>query len=170
MKRRTLLVGGAAVFLGAGGATTALGIGPLARSTECEYRYRCDAPIVYERDDLRLEVATRDVRMGETATFDLWNTSSERVHLGCGNPWALQTYREGKWRHVTWTAGRYVQLCLTMLTPGAHDRLEIPLSTEGLTEVTAKDRLAVPLEPGRYRLILVGPDPHLATDFDVRPG
>lgn len=170
MRRRTLLAGGALSLLGVAGIGTVYGFDPLGGDENCEYQYRCDGEIVYEHEDLDLHTKTPSVRRGEAARFDLRNRSEEPIPVGCNLPWALQTESEDRWRHVTWTAGRYYDLCFQAIRGGDRLRIRIPMSTTDLEADRDVADLAVSLEPGRYRLVLVGTEPHLAADFEMRPG
>lgn len=167
MRRRTCLTGTASAAAVAGGVVGAvLGFdAPTASEPEPDYDYRDDARVVYDHDSLELRVRPETVRLGETAAFAVTNTDDSPQNLGCNNPWAIQRYSDGEWRHVAWTGKRYFQLCLTMLSPGGTHVERVTLSEPDLERRTNDVRTE--LRPGRYRLLVLGPSPFLAADFGV---
>ncbi len=158
VKRRT--------YLGSAGAGVAALAGYTARGTSqrgSQPEYHGETAVVYDHDDLDLRLRQEAVRLGETAEFEITNTGSSEIVLGCNNPWAVQTYSDGDWRHVFWTRDRYYQLCATILEPG---RTVVERVT--LTESELEDDVGADLRPGRHRFLLLGPSPFVAVDFDVR--
>jgi len=165
VKRRTLIrVGGLGV---AGVATTgaAFGVEPFG-SDDSRPEYLGREPVVYERDDLRLEMLRGIVRRGETVTFELTNTGESWITLGCGNPWALQKRAAGGWRHVAWTGERYYQLCLSGIEPGETVTEHVPMSKSELDSEFGP--IAADLSTGEYRFVLIGTEPYPAVDFCLR--
>lgn len=169
VSRREALRGGAAAILGAGTVTAylALGDGPLADSRPA---YLNRHPVVYERDDLRVRPVGDAARLEGSVDFAVTNTGEESVYLGCHVPWALQAREDGHWHHVTWTPGRFYNMCLTTLESGETTTVTVPLSEGDVTrDDSGIDDLARPLEPGTYRLLLVATRPYLAVNFQVLP-
>lgn len=169
LSRREALRGGAAAVLGTGtvAAYLALGDGPLAESRPA---YLDRQPVVYERDDLRVRPVGEAARLGGSAAFAVTNTDEETVGLGCHVPWALQALDDGHWHHVTWTPGRFYSMCLTALEPGGRTSVTVPLSEAVIASDDRRiDDIARSLEPGTYRLVILGTRPYLAVNFQVLP-
>jgi hypothetical protein len=160
MRRRSYL------GLLAASATTVSGCGYLGwTATDDQPAYLGESTIVTERDALVLEIEPSPGRLGESVALTVRNTGTTDVTLGCNNPWALQRRVDGGWRHLTWTAGRFYNLCLTGLPPGESLGERFTLSESGLPD--AASDLQRELAPGQYRLLLVGTEPYLATEFRV---
>lgn len=162
MKRRTLL---AAVGTGAVSLSGCTALGKSADKSRPGYLGQ--EPIVYYRDDLTLSIKDQPVRPGDTVEFEATNTGDSAVSLGCHNPWALQYQTDDGWQHVTWTGGRFYLLCLSRLSPGESVTEEVPLSEEKMAAQEEISTVQRPLRPGAYRLILVGPTPYLALQFNI---
>ena len=160
MKRRA--------FLGSVSASaTALAGCPTIRApqNESEVAYQIGHAVTYDHEVLDLRPLQEEVHLGETIAFEVTNTSDSKTGLGCHNPWAIQRHSEDEWRHVTWTADRYHQMCLLLLPPGDSVEAEVTLSESAL-EAQASD-VRSELEPGTYRFLLLGSSPNLAVDFEV---
>jgi len=127
--------------------------------------YLGQEPIVYEHDAVKIEGITDTVRIGDEIDVRVTNQGESPITLGCNNPWALQRYENGQWRHVAWTGDRYYNLCLTRLPPGETHREPIALTETGLGLQGDDDNTS--LTEGRYRLILIGPSPYVAQRFHV---
>lgn len=161
MKRRGYLAS-----LGAGAAAltgcTALGV----TANEPQADYRGDAAVVYDHDSLELRLHEGPVHLGDEVELEVSNTGDSAIVLGCQNPWALQQYADGDWHHVTWTGDRYYYMCATELAAGDSLTEEITLSESAFERDPDEDN--VELHTGRHRLLLLGPSPFVALDFDVR--
>jgi len=163
MNRRTYLASLVTGSGALGGGIALADLGP-----DPEFAYRDGERVVSERDDLRLRVLSDSVRLGDSVAFEVTNTGDSQVILGCRNPWALQRRAEGEWRHVTWTARRHYQMCASELSPGDSLTTRLELTEEALEESAAE--VHADLRPGRYRFLLVGTAPYLATEFRVLDG
>jgi hypothetical protein len=163
MNRRTYL---AALVAGSGALGGGIALADLR--PDPEFAYREDDRVVSERDDLRLRALSDPVRLGDSVAFEVTNTGNSQVVLGCQNPWALQRRVEGEWRHVTWTARRFYQMCASELSPGDSLTTRLELTEEALEESAAE--VHADLRPGKYRFLLVGTSPSLATEFQVLDG
>lgn len=160
MKRRTYLaVVGSSVTALAGCTAT----NPL--QTQPRPDYYGEQEIVYDHPSMTLTLLEEEVHLGDRITFRINNTGETTISLGCSNPWALQRQHDGDWTHITWTAAKYYQLCLTTLTPTETINHELVFSKSGLEKYATE--LAQPLRPGTYRFILLGPTPFVATQFRV---
>lgn len=169
LSRREMIRGGVFTILGGGAVATTLAAGRVNLG-ESWPAYHRRAPVVYERDDLRVQAVGAPVRLGESITFEIANiVTRESVSLGCHNPWALQAYEDRKWHHVTWTEGRYYLACLSVLQPGGTTTATVPLSEAAITDGRTLSDPARELTPGTYRLVLLGPNPYLAVNFQVLP-
>jgi len=83
--------------------------------------YEKQLPIRGQNESLSIESNLQSVSYGEEITFKIQNTSdTERVNLGCNINWAIQRKdeHEGGWKHVTWTNGRFHDMCATSIFPG----------------------------------------------------
>ena len=121
---------------------------------------------VGERPELSFRVSPDPVTLEETLTYEVTNGGDEAVTLGCNVPWDLQRADGGDWERVAWTGGRYYQLCAFQLQPGGTHEESITLTEAALVEQTSGGESA--LEPGRYRLVLVGPPgPKPAVEFEL---
>lgn len=130
--RRRAIRGGVATLLGVGAVGTSFAAGRVHLG-EPPPPYHGRAPVVYERDDLRVQAVRDPVRLGESVSFEVTNTGAEGpVALGCNVHWALQAYEDGGWHHVTWTAGRYYAMCFTGLEAGDTTTVTVPLSEAAL--------------------------------------
>lgn len=162
MRRRAYLVSLAV------GTSALTGCAALGNSSDEERpAYLGKEPIVYNHDTLELRLRQEVVQLGDTIEIEVTNTGAEVTALGCHNPWALQTYADGTWRHVTWTGDRYYQTCLTRLGPGDSRVEELTLSGPELEDQASEvDREP---RPGRYRFILIGigTSSYPALEFDV---
>jgi len=169
LSRRKAIKGGTITLLGGGAVAASFAAGRVNLG-ESWPEYHGQAPLTYERDDLRMEAGQDPVRLGESTTFEITNTSDDGIVLGCHNPWALQAYEDGSWHHVTWTEGRYYQACATLLDPGATTTATVPLSEDAMSEERSPvNEPARALTPGTYRLVLLGSNPYLAVNFQVLP-
>lgn len=170
LSRREVIRGGVFAILGGGAVASTFAVGRVSLGASWP-AYHGRAPVVYERDDLGVQAVEDPVRLGESITFEVTNTATtESVGLGCHNPWALQAYEDGSWHHVTWTEGRYYWACATILQPGGTTTATVPLSEAAITD--GRETLSDPareLTPGTYRLVLLGPNPYLAVNFQVLP-
>lgn len=162
MNRRAYLAGITTSALSVSGCTA-----PGNSSSEDVSRpdYWDDADVVYDHDDLVIEPSRDSVRLGNAIEFEVANTGTSGVPLGCNNPWAIQAAVDGGWRHVTWTAGRYYTLCLTSLVSGESKTVAVTMSEPELERHAAE--FQADLDPGRYRFVLLGPRPFLAREFTV---
>lgn len=161
MRRRRYLASVAA------GATGLAGWAALGTSGgEDKPGYRGGRGVVTEHPDLEVTLRGETAFLGETVAFDITNAGDSAAGLGCHNPWALQRRTGDGWAHVAWTAGRYHLLCLTTLPPGESLVERLTLSAAGLEDQGVEVR--TPPTAGRYRFLLLGPAPYLATEFDVR--
>lgn len=126
--------------------------------------YRGEEEVVYDHDDLTIRLRQETVSLGDTAEFEVTNTGSSAVVLGCKNPWAIQQQSDDGWRHVAWTGERYYQMCATKL--GADESLveEVTLSESAFDR---GDETHVGLRPGEHRFLLLGSSPFVALDFDI---
>lgn len=167
--RRAVVTGVGAAVLGGATVVTAFGAGRVTLG-DPPPEYHGRAPVVYERDDLRVLPVDDPARIGESITFEITNTATaEAVTLGCHVPWALQAYEDGDWRHVSWTEGRYYQACATVIEPGVTTTVTVPLSAEAIADEAVSSGPATDLTPGTYRLVLLGTDPYLAVNFQALP-
>lgn len=173
MKRRELIGAGTLTIVGGSAVGTALGVGPLASNETTEPdqpEYLGREPVVYDRDDLQLRALHDSVRRGETNTFEIKHTgSSEAINLGCNIHWALQVYQDEQWKHVTWTGGRYYDLCYTAISAGQTVTETVPLSRSDLAENSDISEVVIDLTPGKYRFVLLGSPPYLAVNFNLFP-
>lgn len=171
MHRRTLLGGGAALLLGGGTVGAALGVGPFDSDDGTGPDY-LGSTVVYEREDLLLSARPDPVELGDDVTFEMEHTGdSGTVSLGCNVTWALQADESGEWTHVTWTGGRYYDLCATQLRPGETATETVSLSVTALEANPDVSEVAVEdFSPGTYRFVLVDGrgSPYLAVNFRVR--
>lgn len=160
MKRRTYL---AAVSTSAAALAgyTALG----APQNESQADYQGEQKVVYEHGDLNLRLRQEDVHLGDTVEFEVTNAGNSMTVLGCGNPWAIQQYSDGKWQHVTWTGDRYYDMCATGLSPGDSLVEDITLSESEFERGPDEDYNR--LRSGRHRFLLLGSSPFLALDFNI---
>lgn len=160
MRRRTYLasLGGAATSLAGVTATDDL-------QKKDQPPYRGDERVVYEQEDLKLRLLRETIQPGDTIEFKVTNTGNSKTVLGCHNPWAIQRYLDGEWRHVTWTGDRYYQMCATILSPGGSLVESITLSESKLEQYP--DEYSVELRSGKYRFLLLGSSPYLAIDFHI---
>lgn len=165
MRRRAVLASGVVGLFACAGCTAP---GRLAHARQDWPEYGDHAAVVDEHEELELRLRDGPVHLGDTIEFEVTNVGTADVSLGCDNPWALQRYADDGWRHVTWTADRYYQLCLTLLAPG-NARVESFTVSVGKLEERASE-VETALEPGRYRFVLLGPDPFLAREFEVLDG
>ena len=113
MKRRTYLLS-----VGVGAAALAGCLASAESEDTPQAGYQGEEEVVYEHDYLKLRLSRDTVRIGDTIEFEVTNTGDSKITLGCHNPWAIQKYVDGEWRHVTRTSDRYYQLCATVLGPG----------------------------------------------------
>lgn len=172
LNRRELLGAGAVTLLGGGTVGMALGYGPLASSNSAQPGYLDDAPVVYEREYLELRAQSYEVRPGETITFEITHTGppeSDVITLGCGNPWAIQSYEDGEWVHAIWTGGRYANACATGIGPGDTFLEPVPLSAAELNDQPYISEVEYQFEPGTYRFVVIGTIPYLAVNFQILP-
>lgn len=150
------------------GTSTLAGCSVMGKSPDEERpAYLEKEPIVYDHDTLELRLHQEVVHLGDTIEIEVTNAGADVTALGCHNPWALQTYADGTWRHVTWTGDRYYQTCLTRLGPGDSRVEKLTLSVPELEDQASEvDR---ELRPGRYRFLLIGigTSPYPALKFDV---
>lgn len=128
--------------------------------------YQPDKEIVYDHDDLSLEVLQDTIHHKDEVEFRVSNTSQSQVTLGCDNPWALQKNTDGKWQHVTWTNQKYYDLCASLLPPGDSITETVTLSESKLE--TQASEVKAELTPGNYRFVVLGSSPFLAVDFEVQ--
>ena len=159
MKRRTYLAS-----VGASAAALAGCTALRAPQTSSQVGYP-NKEITYEHDDLQLHLLQETAYLGDTIGFEVTNTGDSNVPLGCHKPWAIQKYSGEKWRHVTWTADGYYDMCAQVLGPGDSFIEEITLSKSELENQA--DKVHEKLTPGRYRFMLIGMSPYVAIDFDV---
>lgn len=161
MKRRAFLGSVSASTAALAGCTTLQ-----APQNDSEVAYQVGHTVAYDHDDLRLRLLKEEVHLGDAIAFEVTNTSNSKASLGCHNPWALQRQSANDWQHVTWTADRYYQMCLTLLSPGGSlVEEDIELSESGL-EARAND-VRGELRAGTYRFVLLGSSPNLAVDFEA---
>lgn len=160
MKRRAYLASLAGSTVALSGCTA-----PGKPRDESQPEYYGRETVVHEYDGLSLSLRQDTVRLGETIEFEVTNTGDSEVMLGCHNPWAVQKYTAGEWRHVTWTSGRYYDLCLTLLSPENSLVEGLTFSQSELEKQASTVRGE--LTPGRYRFVLLGTSPYFAIDFDV---
>ena len=160
MKRRAYLAS-------LGVAATSLAGIPIAYKSQAKSRpaYRENERVVYEYKRLKLRLLQEPVRLGNTIEFKVTNTGDSKIVLGCNNPWAIQRYSTGEWRHVTWTGDRYYQMCAQELSPGSSIVERITLAESKLAGYP--DEYSTELRSGRYRFLLLGSSPYLAIEFDV---
>lgn len=156
-------LGAVAALLSSAGCTVA---GLRSEDDEPQAGYLTDEDVVYEHEDLELQLRQESVHLGDAVEFEVLNTGESEVSLGCQNPWALQRQVDGEWRHLTWTGERNYRACYTGLTPDTSVTVEIPLSGSELPQQA--DDVQTELRPGQYRFILLGTSPFLALDFTVR--
>lgn len=172
MKRRELLGAGLLAVLGGSAVGIVLGIGPSGSNNSSQPAYFELKPIVYEREPLQLRALRDAVHRGDSVTFEVRHIGeSENISLGCHIPWAIQTYEDGKWKHVVWTDQRWHELCATSISPGETLNITVPLSATALADTGAvsEAEAEVTFTPGKYRFILVGANPPLAVNFRVLP-
>lgn len=162
MRRRTYLTGISTGVAGLVGVTIA---DLRSDGGKPQAEYQDDKQVVYEHDDLKLRISQDTVRLGDTIEFEVTNTGDSEITLGCHNPWAIQKQSDGEWRHVTWTSGKYHNLCATVLSPSSSLEESITLSKFELA--SQADEVHAELRPGQYRFILLGSSPFLALDFTV---
>lgn len=160
MNRRTVL---ASLGTGAVALSGCIALGKSSKGNGPAYLGQ--EPITYYRDDLRLSLTDRPVHLGDTIEFVVTNTSDSSVGLGCKNPWALQYQTSEGWEHVTWTEGRFYNLCLSQLESGESLPEQITLSEQAFEADTYN--LQRSMTQGAYRLVLIGPTPYLALQFNV---
>jgi hypothetical protein len=134
-------------------------------TSKTQPEYLKDKRVVYERDDLTLEVIQDSIRVGEEVVFQVTNTGDSRTVLGCHNPWAIQRHSNGAWQLIAWTSEKYYQMCATALSPGSTLEESIELSKSGLKEQAGT--IQSELRSGQYRFLIIGTSPVLAIDFDV---
>jgi len=128
-----------------------------------------DKKTVYDHSDLDMTI-TQDVgHVGDTIRFKIKNSSESLVDLGCNIPWALQRRSSGEWKHVTWTPQRTIDLCFSSVGPEDTTTVDVPMSVSALNDIHDVSEVRTNLVPGDYRFILLGPDPQLATDFQLLP-
>lgn len=130
--------------------------------------YLGQEPVVYEHDAVKLAGIPDTVRIGDEIDVRVTNQGASPINLGCNNPWALQRYENGQWRHVAWTGNRYYDLCLTRVPPGEIHRETIELTKTGLG--LQADEGNTTLTEGPYRFILIGPSPYVAKRFHLEGG
>lgn len=165
MKRRTLLAGGSVALLG-GVAGAVVGFEPPSSGDEPRAAYQDEGEIVYDHDDLELRFEAESVHLGDTIAFEVINTGDSKVSLGCHNPWALQRYADGEWRHVTWTGSRYYQMCATELPAGESITERVTFSESSLENQASE--VHGELQSGQYRFVLLGSAPFVAVGFPIR--
>jgi|GEM_PF-589856 len=148
-------------------STAALaGCGALGNSADdSQPEYYGERNVVYEHDSLTLSLQQETVHLGDTIDFEITNTSDSEVGLGCHKPWAIQRHTDEEWEHVTWTSDVYNQLCLTLLRAGGSYTETLKFTKTGLE--SEADGVGDELTPGRYRFLLLGASPYLATDFEA---
>lgn len=94
--RRAAIKGAIIPVVGGGAVETSFAAGRV-NLDESWPAYHAQAPVVYERDDLRVQALQDTVRLGESITFKITNTgTADPISLGCHTPWALQTYEDGR--------------------------------------------------------------------------
>ncbi|SIR83916.1 hypothetical protein SAMN05421858_4080 [Haladaptatus litoreus] len=164
MKRRTFIASGSVALLG-GVAGTTLGFKSQFSKDESQADYQDDDRIVYEHDNMKLRPRQESANLGDTIQFEVTNTSDSKIVLGCNNPWAIQRFSDGKWRHVAWTKDRYYQMCAQEVGSGDLYTQNVTMSKSGLERQSGN--VAGKLGPGQYRFVLLGTSPFLATDFTV---
>jgi hypothetical protein len=133
-------------------------------SNQSRADYRGEQEVVYEHDDLTLRLRQAEVTLGDTVEFEVTNTGSSAIVLGCQNPWAIQQRSDDGWRHVAWTGERYYQMCATELGAGESLVEEVTLSE---SEFDRGDEAHVELAPGEHRFLLLGSSPFVALDFEI---
>lgn len=180
MNRRTVLTAGGLALLGSTAAGTAQagwswwgdssdgsdGSGGDPGDGTEQPDYVDFAPTVFEREDLALRADRGSVGRGDRITFEIENTGESEAALGCDVPWALQVRRNGEWHHVTWTEGRFHNLCYTALPPGGTTTETVTMSAVAFSFDLVTADLAVDLTPGTYRFVLIGTNPFLAERFE----
>lgn len=163
--RRRLLRHVAPLSVGFLGGCTSLRTDLLGGAEQSDPEYLSHSGVTYSHPAVSLELSTETASIGDSLRVEITNDSIEDVVLGCDVPWAIQSEEDGKWNHVAWTRGRYLQACITMLSSGATINEQVPLSMERLTE--ASDVAVEKLEPGLYRFVLIGPKPYPVKDFEL---
>ncbi|QPV62792.1 hypothetical protein I7X12_19030 [Halosimplex litoreum] len=111
---------------------------------------------------LELASATEDVEFGEPARFEIGNTGPSTVGVGCQVPWTIQRRESGGWSDVLWTDSNAFAQRATELSPGGTTSETVTMSRAALDD---HGIVELSLNPGRYRFVLLGVDPFLATDF-----
>lgn len=139
---------------------------PTSRNPEPLTEHYGGHPVKYQHDGLRLSVASTDVQPGGTFRFEVENTSTSEITLGCGNPWTLQKFRDGEWRDVIWTTANGFPTCATPLPAGETRTEAVTVEREELASQTESVR--EDLTHGRYRVVLLSTEPFLAEEFRVR--
>lgn len=165
MNRRRILGALGAGFVGIGGAGVVISMTESNTDVHESIDYRKNSDIVYTRGDLHLRTTNEPIYKNSNARFEIENTGNSEIGLGCGIAWALQKRRNDKWIHVTWTLERLINLCLKEIKPNNTISFTVPMSSQKLTEMDEVEPPELDLQPGNYRLILVGSEPYLATDF-----
>lgn len=160
MNRRTYLSSLAATTVVFSGCS-ALGKSP----EDSQPEYYGQENVVYEHDKIDLNLRQETVHLGDSIEVEITNTSDSEVFMGCHAPWALQKYSDGDWRHVTWTAEGYFDLCTTRLTAGSSLVQGLTLSKSELENQA--DEVRGDLTSGKYRFVVIGMSPYVALDFDV---
>jgi hypothetical protein len=118
--------------------------------------------VTYSHEQIELVGATEAVETGEPARFEITNTGSASVGLGCQVPWTIQRREDGEWSDVLWTDADAFALCSTELSPGGTTSETVTMSRAALDDHGIVESS---LNPGQYRFVLLGVDPFLATDF-----
>ncbi|ELZ24175.1 hypothetical protein C475_13037 [Halosimplex carlsbadense 2-9-1] len=118
--------------------------------------------VAYSHERLELVSATETVELGEPARFEIRNTGPSPVGLGCQVPWTVQRRGDGEWSDVLWTDADAFAQCSTELAPGGTTSETVTMSQAALDD---HGTVELALNPGRYRFVLLGVNPFLATDF-----
>ena len=165
MERRALLS-----MFGAGAISVMAGCTVLGQqsggSDDPKPAYIGKEDVVTGCKNICLKIQSKPVRLDQQVKIMVVNEGDETASLGCNLPWALQRYSDGSWNHVAWTGDRYYDLCTAVLKPEDSQEVTFTLSESGLKQQASDVR--APINPGRYRFLLIGAEPHYALEFEVR--